>query len=979
MNWVLVIGLLMNVIALPIVARRVVFLNRLITSGQPAPGRVEGVTGRLGTAAKRQVVEVFGQKKLLKWSLPGAAHFFVFWAFLILGTVYIEAYGALFDEDFAIPVIGHWPVLGFLQDFIALMALAGIITFAIIRLRNSPERLGRRSRFKGSHLTGAWVVLFMIFNVIWSLFLFRGAASALGNLPYESGAFVSIGIGNLLDGLSHETLELLEGLGLLLHIGVMLVFLVIVVHSKHLHIFVAPLNVMFGRQPMALGAAVPMMSAGKPVTMEDLEELDEDAQLGVGAVEDFTWKGLLDFATCTECGRCQSQCPAWNTEKPLSPKMLILDLRDHAFAKAPYILADESARDGLPDEVKQEAARPLIADEASYGVIDPDVLWSCTNCGACVNQCPVDIEHVDHIIDMRRYQVLVENNFPAELSQLFRGLEGKGNPWNMSPTMRMDWAKGLEFDVPVVGEDLESLESVDWLFWVGCAGAYEDRAKKTTRAVAELLNMAGISFGVLGNGETCTGDAARRAGNEFVYQGLAQQNVATLTEAKVKQVVTTCAHCFNTLKNEYRDFGLELEVVHHTQLLNRLVRDGRLTPVADGAGAAKRSITYHDPCFLGRHNQVYSPPRELLQVLPGAEYVEMERSAERSFCCGAGGARMWMEERIGERINENRTREAVATGADQIAVGCPFCRVMLDDGLTSAQSKGEAGEAVEVLDVAQMLLASVKGVSATRTRAGVGAGAGTAPGPAAPPAAGESESSPTPGQPPSEPPVDQAPAAGGSLFDDAGSLFGDAEEQAEDQAAKPQATEAKSEVEGTQDAEGKLGGSLFGDGASLFDTPVEEAKAFQPEPEPAEVEPKPDRTSEQKSEQKSGQKSGPALGSQIPEGTSLFDLGDPEPGPAPVAAPVAAPVGARTAGATDWEVGDDIPEGQSLFDVNRPDPVELSRQATAAPSDDPETILDADDEPQPEPEEEPRPASRGETNTPRTDADINQSGSLFDL
>ncbi len=989
MNWVLVIGLLMNVIALPIVARRVVFLNRLITSGQPAPGRVEGVTGRLGAAAKRQVVEVFGQKKLLKWSLPGAAHFFVFWAFLILGTVYIEAYGALFNPDFAIPVIGHWPVLGFLQDFIALMALAGIITFAIIRLRNSPERLGRRSRFKGSHLTGAWVVLFMIFNVIWTLFLFRGAASALGNLPYESGAFVSIGIGNLLDGLSHQTLEVLEGIGLLLHIGVMLVFLVIVVHSKHLHIFVAPLNVMFGRQPVALGAAVPMMSAGKPVTMEDLEELDEDAKLGVGAVEDFTWKGLLDFATCTECGRCQSQCPAWNTEKPLSPKMLILDLRDHAFAKAPYILADESARDGLSDAVKTEAARPLIADEASYGVIDPDVLWSCTNCGACVNQCPVDIEHVDHIIDMRRYQVLVENNFPAELSQLFRGLEGKGNPWNMSPTMRMDWAKGLDFDVPVVGEDLESLESVDWLFWVGCAGAYEDRAKKTTRAVAELLNMAGISFGVLGNGETCTGDAARRAGNEFVYQGLAQQNVATLTEARVKQVVTTCAHCFNTLKNEYRDFGLELEVVHHTQLLNRLVRDGRLTPVADGAGAARRSITYHDPCFLGRHNQVYSPPRELLQVLPGAEYVEMERSAERSFCCGAGGARMWMEERIGERINENRTREAVATGADQIAVGCPFCRVMLDDGLTSAQSKGEAGEAVEVLDVAQMLLASVKGVSATRARAGVGSGAGTAPGPAAPPAAGESDSSPTPGEPPSEPPAAPAATAGGSLFDDGGgSLFGDAEEQAD----MPQATEAKSEVEGTQHAEGKLGDSLLGDGASLFDTPVEEEEeAARPEPatvepaataavgstipegtslfdvgdeepEPAKVAPPPEQSSEQSSE--------PALGSEIPEGTSLFDLGEPEPGPAP-AAP-AAP-------AADWEVGDDIPEGQSLFDVNRPDPVELSRQATPAASEDPETILDADDEPEAEPAQKPKPAPSGETHTPRTDADINQGGSLFDL
>ncbi len=948
MNMVLVIGLLMNVIALPIVGRRVVFLYRLITSGQPAPGRIEGVTGRLGATVKRQVVEVFGQKKLLKWSIPGAAHFFVFWAFVILASVYLEAYGALFDSSFAIPLIGHWALLGFVQDFIALMALAGIITFAAIRIRNSPERLGRQSRFKGSHLGGAWVVLFMIFNVIWSLFLFRGAASALGNLPYDSGAFASIAVGNLLDGMDHGTLEFLEHLGLLLHIGIMLVFLVDVVHSKHLHIFVAPINVMFGRQPMALGAATPMMSGGKPVTMEDLEELDEDAKLGVGAVEDFTWKGLLDFATCTECGRCQSQCPAWNTEKPLSPKMLILDLRDHAFAKAPYILASEGERDGLPDATKQEAARPLIAEEASYGVIDPDVLWSCTNCGACVNQCPVDIEHVDHIIDMRRYQVLVENNFPAELSQLFRGLEGKGNPWNMSPTMRMDWAKGLDFDVPVVGEDLESLESVDWLFWVGCAGAYEDRAKKTTRAVAELLNMAGISFGVLGNGETCTGDAARRAGNEFVYQGLAQQNVATLTEAKVKQVVTTCAHCFNTLKNEYRDFGLELEVVHHTQLLNRLVRDGRLTPIADGTGAAKRSITYHDPCFLGRHNQVYSPPRELLQVLPGAEYVEMERSAERSFCCGAGGARMWMEERIGERINENRTREAVATGADQIAVGCPFCRVMLDDGLTAAQSRGEAGEAVEVLDVAQMLLASVKGVSATRTKALAG--------PAAAPSVVEP---PPPVEEGALAPVTKpAEAKSGSLFDDdAGSLFVDAEDQTD----KPQATEAKSEVEGTQDAEGKLGGSLFGDGASLFDTPVEEETQHQaqhqdipagtslfdvadpaPEPEPAPA-------------------AEPALGSEIPEGQSLFDLGAPEPEPAAAPAPVETPAGE----AADWEIGDDIPEGQSLFDVNRPDPVELSKQATAA-SDDPETILDADDEP----EEEPKP---------KTDTNINESGSLFDL
>ncbi len=291
--------------------------------------------------------------------------------------------------------------------------------------------------------------------------------------------------------------------------------------------------------------------------------MDEDTMLGIGSIEDFSWKGILDFATCTECGRCQSQCPAWNTEKPLSPKMLIMNLRDHAFAAAPYLLADESARESLPDAVKAEAARPLVGateGEAWHptggAVIDDDVLWSCTNCGACVNQCPVDIEHVDHIIDMRRYQVLVESNFPSELNGLFKGLESKGNPWNMNPNGRMEWAQGLPFDVKVVGEDVESISTRS----TGCSGSAAPAPTRTARRRRPARSPScstppGSTFAVLGNGETCTGDPARRAGNEFVFQGLAQQNVETLTETKAKKVVSTCPHCMNTIKNEYRSSG----------------------------------------------------------------------------------------------------------------------------------------------------------------------------------------------------------------------------------------------------------------------------------------------------------------------------------------------------------------------------------------------------------------------------------------
>jgi Fe-S oxidoreductase len=719
----LVIGLGLTFLTLILAARRVRWLYELVRSGQPDHGRAADLGARLRT----QLTEVFGQRRLLKWTIPGLAHFFTFWGFVILLTVYIEAYGSLFTPHFAIPLIGHSPVLGFLQDFIALAVLASIIVFAIIRVRQDPERRQRSSRFYGSHTGGAWLILFMIFNVIWTMFLFRGSEVNTGSFPYRSGAFASESAGALFAPLGTGTNQVLETVGLLLHIGVMLAFLLIVLHSKHLHIFIAPINVAAKRMPKALGPLLPMESRGKPI---DFEDPDEDDIFGRGKIEDFTWKGMLDFATCTECGRCQSQCPAWNTGKPLSPKLVIMDLRDHLFVKAPYLIGGqqvpedvdvlalaasnghhvpESGFGRVPGSGPEQATRPLVGPAETGGVIDPDVLWSCTTCGACVEQCPVDIEHVDHIVDMRRYQVMIESEFPTELGTLFRNLEHKGNPWGQNQSARMDWAKGLDFEVPQLVEETLP-EDVEYLFWIGCAGAYDDNARRTVRATAELLHRAGVNYVVLGDGETCTGDPARRSGNEFLFQMLAAQNVEVLNtvmegrEPGHRKIVTTCPHCFNTLGREYPQLNGHYEVVHHTQLLNQLVREGKLTPVAPASGP---TVTYHDPCYLGRHNEVYSPPRELVGA-SGAQLTEMPRHAERSMCCGAGGARMWMEERIGKRINLDRVDEAIATGTSAIATGCPFCRVMLTDGLTTRESEGTAGQTTEVLDVAQLLLTSVK-------------------------------------------------------------------------------------------------------------------------------------------------------------------------------------------------------------------------------------------------------------------------------
>src|SRR5271169_1354295 len=716
--------------------RRVGWLVKLTLSGQPVSGRTDDI----GTRVWTQVSEVLGQRKLLKWSIPGLAHFFTMWGFIILLTVYIEAYGLLFQPNFHIPIIGRWDALGFLQDFFATAVFLGIATFAVIRLTRSPREIGRSSRFYGSHSGGAWLILFMIFNVIWTYVLVRGSAVNNGTLPYGKGAFLSQLFGAILKPLGHTGNEVLETVALLLHIGVMLSFLIIVLHSKHLHIFLAPINVTFKRLPDGLGPLLPVEADGKPI---DFENPPDDATFGRGKIEDFTWKGMLDFATCTECGRCQSQCPAWNTGKPLSPKLVIMDLRDHWMAKAPYLLGEKTAEpfEGLdmetvheeghhvpesgfgrvPGHGPEQAARPLVGTAEQGGVIDPDVLWSCVNCGACVEQCPVDIEHIDHIVDMRRYQVMMESEFPSELSVLFKNLENKGNPWGQNASDRTNWIDELDFDVPVYGEDVDSFDGYEYLFWVGCAGAYDDKAKKTTKAVAELLAIAGVKYLVLGTGETCNGDSARRSGNEFLFQQLAQQAVETLdglfegVDTVDRKIVVTCPHCFNTIGKEYRQLGANYTVLHHTQLLNRLVRDKRLVPVTP----VSQDITYHDPCYLGRHNKVYEAPRELIGAA-GANLTEMPRHAERSFCCGAGGARMWMEEHIGKRINHERVDEALATNAATIATACPFCRVMVTDGVNDRQEEvGRSG--VEVLDVAQILLGSLEYDKATLPEKGTAA------------------------------------------------------------------------------------------------------------------------------------------------------------------------------------------------------------------------------------------------------------------
>lgn len=620
--------------------RRALKLYRLVRSGKPAP-RFDMVSARV----RAEATDVVGQRKLLQRLLPGLMHAAIFWGFLVLfPTIFIAMIGAV-DPHATLPWLGAQGWYALLVDVFALLALAGVITAFVIR------KVLRPARFKGSHLGEADLILGLIAGIVVSLLLWHASQIALGWNDYPAKwAPISTAIANVLPRAARPYLE---RAAVWAHVLIILSFLVYLPYSKHLHILVAAFNVYFGRT-RARGRLEPV----------NFELPEQEVRFGSSSAADMTWKQKLDTVSCTECGRCQEVCPAYATGKALSPKLLIMAMRDNLLSGA---------------------TAPIVPN-----AVTDDIVWDCVTCGACVRECPVNIEHIDHIIDLRRNLVMVESRFPDEAGAMLRDVDRTSNPWGRPQADRMQWAEGLGVRVLQPGES-----APDVLFWVGCAPAFDERARKAAVSTATLMQKAGVDFAVLGPREGCTGDPARRMGDEYTFQRLAGENVATLNGAKVKKIVTTCPHCFNTLGNEYGDFGGNYEVVHHSEFLAELVRDGKLSPVA-----SDRTITYHDSCYLARHNDVRAQPRELVAAVGKA--IEMPRNRERTFCCGAGGARMWMEEKRGTPINQERVREAAATGAETLAVACPFCTVMLDDGVR------ETGAKLQVFDLATLLAEAVE-------------------------------------------------------------------------------------------------------------------------------------------------------------------------------------------------------------------------------------------------------------------------------
>jgi Fe-S oxidoreductase len=680
--------------------------------------------GELAKRIQNLLLISFGQMKMAKnekYRYAGVAHIGIFFGFLVLGLNTTVLWIRGFDQRFDFwGLLARGTLLGdgysLTKEIFAAIVLVGVLCFVYWRLVTKAKRMTLG-------LEGL-LILGIIGTMMLADFLYTGAWLALealreGTQPHFHVAEpIGSALGLALAGSDEGTLNVLAHVGFWWHAIFPLIFLNLLPYSKHFHVITNFPNVFANR----------LDPVGRLPMVEDLEgKVEREEPIGVAKVTDLTWKQMLDLYTCTECGRCSDNCPAYTTGKKLSPKHLTLALRDHLYASEGRLTADTGITDpgaakpaeGEEGEVKREVlhANPP-APEGGYfttgadvelvpNIIDPDVIWACTSCRACEEQCPVMITYVDKIVQMRRDQVMIKNEFPADLQKPFRGMETNGNPWNLSAMDRANWTDGL--DVAFLADKPDAAV----LYWVGCAASFDDRAKKVARSVAKLLQHAGVDFAVLGTEETCTGDPARRAGNEFLFQMLAQQNVETMNNYNVgkKTVVTACPHCFNTLKNEYPDFGGKYEVVHHSDFLNGLIKQGKIKPTKK---ITTGPVAFHDSCYLGRYNEVYDAPRQVLAAIPGIELREVSYwNKSKGLCCGAGGAQMFMEEQHGTtRVNKKRTLQLLDTGATTLATGCPFCMVMITDGLKAEEKE----ESVAQLDLAEMLAESV-GLNATDTAA----------------------------------------------------------------------------------------------------------------------------------------------------------------------------------------------------------------------------------------------------------------------